>query len=231
MLVVGLVLAWAAWRSASIDGLMRATRDGGGFVPLAIEGVALGVAGLLIGATVWALGAPAGRGGHLFNAPTEADTLEARVSPFRGVWALLAAASAGRGGSFAAVFIGVVAGGAAVWLVAQEPLKGQTIAACVLAGIAAGGFGRAVMPKTEPASPIPALAAMALLAAIGPLSTLVPALNRGGDVVSAAIQGRLFALAMPMPLDWLAGAFWGIPIGMSWAESMTEKSEQDGHSG
>jgi len=41
--------------------------------------------------------------------------------------------------------------------------------------------------------------------------------------VGAAIGGDLFTLAMPMPLDWLAGAFWGIPIGLSWAESMVEK--------
>ena len=42
----------------------------------------------------------------------------------------------------------------------------------------------------------------------------------------AAIQGDAFPLAMLMPFDWLAGAFWGIPIGLSWADSMVESHEK-----
>ncbi len=218
LLTAGLVLAWAAWRSATIDGLMRVTRDSGAIMPLAIEGAILGVIGLLIGAIVWGVGT-AGEA-----KPTNADSAARTGLGAKAATDLLISASRGRGGAFTAIVIGVLAGAAAVWLIAQEPLKGQTIAACLVAGIAAGGFGKAVTPRDQPASPIPALAAMALLATLAPLSALV--MHTSPRLVTDAIQGKLFALAIPMPLDWLAGAFWGIPIGLSWADSMVEKHEK-----
>jgi hypothetical protein len=115
----------------------------------------------------------------------------------------------------------LIAAALVTWLVAVEPLKGQTIAACMIAGVAAGGFSRAASPRDGALTPVPALIAMALLAAAGPLSALV--VTGSSNVVSAAIGHKLFALAMPMPFDWLAGAFWGVPLGLSWAESMVEK--------
>jgi len=39
----------------------------------------------------------------------------------------------------------------------------------------------------------------------------------------AAVSGKLFALARPMPLDWIAGAFVGIPLGLWWAGSLIER--------
>lgn len=221
MIAAGLVLAWAAWRSASIDGLMRATRDGSAVVPLAIEGAVLGVLGVLIGTLIWAVGREPGRQDHATATPGSATTPNA--NPFQSALRLLSETAGGGGAALASLAAGVVAGGMVAWLIAQEPLKGQTIAAALLAGIAAGGFGRAVAPRAEaPPSPVPALLAMALLATLGPLSALLMT-GAGPRLVGAAIQGSIFPLAMPMPLDWLAGAFWGIPIGLSWADSMVDK--------
>jgi hypothetical protein len=91
----------------------------------------------------------------------------------------------------------------------------------MIAGIAAGGFGRAVASRDASPSPIPGLLAMGVLAAIGPLTGLF--ITGKAQVATAAMEGRVFPLAVPMPLDWLAGALWGIPLGLSWADSMVEK--------
>ncbi len=221
MLSAGLVLARAAWRSASIDGLMRATRDGGAMLPLAGEGALLGLAGVLLGAAIWVAGGDPARDRLHAPAPSGADRADAPIAPARRVWLLITGATGAKGGGIAAILAGLAAGGVVAWMVALEPLKGQTIFAAMLAGVAAGGFGRAVTARDEKPSPMAALIAMTLLACIGPISALV--MNGGSRVVGAAIGGDLFTLAMPMPLDWLAGAFWGIPIGLSWAESMVEK--------
>lgn len=212
LIAAGLVLAWAALRSGNLDGVFRATRDGGTIIPLAIEGGVLGLLGVLVGAMVWAAGrdhhAPSGAAPALGRVPAEA----------------LGLISEGVRRAPASIVASIVAGGIVVWLVAQEPLKGQTIAATVLAGIAAGGFARAVSSRAHPASPVPALLGMAVLGVIGPLSVLVVG-SGGSRLVSDVLLGDVFALALPMPLDWVAGACWGIPMGLAWAESMVDKHE------
>jgi hypothetical protein len=63
--------------------------------------------------------------------------------------------------------------------------------------------------------------AMAILGVAGPVVAAVLPGGNGG-VVRASYAGTLFPLGLSMPLDWLAGAFLGIPMGLSWAGSMTE---------
>lgn len=111
--------------------------------------------------------------------------------------------------------VGLVAGAIAAWLVAVTPLKGQAVISGVAAGIFAAAAGRLV----DPQAPIPILAApVFLLAALAPLSGF---LVRGhADVVHAAYAGALFPTANITPLDWIAGAFLGVPFGISWATSL-----------
>lgn len=222
MVAAGLVLFWAAWRSASIDGLMRATRSAASIWPLAIEGALLGVIGIALGALVWQAGARHAQAAD----PKRRDPLtRADGGAMLALIRMASLASGGKGGPIGAIGAGLVAAGVAAWLLAQDPLKGQTIAAGVLAGIAAGGFSRAVASREAPPTPIPALIAMALLALLGPISAIVFG-GGGSRLVVHAIQGDAFPLAMLMPFDWLAGAFWGVPIGLSWADSMVESNEK-----
>ncbi|MCB9840699.1 MAG: hypothetical protein H6809_03495 [Phycisphaeraceae bacterium] len=222
MVAAGLVLCWAAWRSAGIDGLMRATRSAASIWPLAIEGAILGVIGIALGAIVWQAGT---RHAQHDDAKRRATTTPADANATLALLRMTSLASAAKGGPIAAIGAALVAAGLGAWLLAQDPLKGQTIAAGVLAGIAAGGFSRAVASREAPPTPIPALIAMALLALIGPITAIVFG-GGGSRLVVQAIQGDAFPLAMLMPFDWLAGAFWGIPIGLSWADSMVESHEK-----
>ena len=65
-------------------------------------------------------------------------------------------------------------------------------------------------------------AAIAILASGSPL---IASFIHGSpeQLVRAALAGKLFVLARPLPLDWLAGAFIGAPIGLVWAASMVDK--------
>ena len=58
----------------------------------------------------------------------------------------------------------------------------------------------------------------------GPLlaSTVDPERLLSG-MYSGSISSELVSLARIAPLDWLAGVFMGVPVGMSWAGSMVEK--------
>ena len=44
-----------------------------------------------------------------------------------------------------------------------------------------------------------------------------------GTMVADMYAGELFALARPAPLDWIAGGFIGVAIGISWAGSMIDR--------
>ena len=111
---------------------------------------------------------------------------------------------------------GFVAAAVGAWLVAVTPLKGQAMAGAMVGGILAAAAGR----LADPEAPVPLLTAPVLiLAIIAPLTGFVT--KGGADVVQAAYQGALFPTANITPLDYIAGAFLGVPIGVSWAASMS----------
>lgn len=115
-----------------------------------------------------------------------------------------------------ALAAGLVGAGLTAWFIAVEPLKGQVIAAACGAGIMGSAIARMVLMDIPPRT---VLALPAILAIAGPLATTVMA----DDAVAASIDGSLFRLGYIAPLDWLAGAMIGIPIGMAWTESVVEQ--------
>jgi hypothetical protein len=108
---------------------------------------------------------------------------------------------------------GVIAGVLVAWILAVEPLKGQTLAAAFGAGV----IGAAVARMTAVAvAPYQLIAIPAGLALLGPLTTAAA----GGDLVRDMLQGQLFRLSMVLPLDWLAGGMLGLPFGIMWTEAV-----------
>lgn len=209
MTASGFVVAWAAWRTADVDQLIRTAQSGKPLKMLAVEGLVLGVLGMAIAIGCWVV---SGR----------QDTIERRQSKTGEIQvSLLKKIFGGKGGP-ASIAVGLVAGGVAAWLIAATPLKGQAVFAAIAAGAFAAAAGRLVdFEAPAPAMFLPIL----ILAAVAPLTGLIMA--GSGGVVAAAYKGSLFPLANISPLDWIAGGLLGIPMGTSWAGSMIEKRTQD----
>jgi hypothetical protein len=120
--------------------------------------------------------------------------------------------------------LAIVLAAGATWVVAQETIKGQTFAAAIAAGLLGTFGGRLISSR---ASIGVFVAAIAVLAAVSPAAATFyhssdPALVR------ASLAGSLFPPARLMPLDWIAGAFVGIPMGLNLAASMGEVQVSDG---
>lgn len=205
----GLVLAWGTWSTGTIDQLVRAhpadiaAGSTSIFTTLALEGAVLLPLAFAAAWLIIKVGrAPKPESGH----QPEPKVLGEALSAAGGV-GLLAA---------------IGAGGVVVYLVAQESTKGQTFAAAVLAGVAAAGLGRVLAFRTHAAVFVGALAVLAIAS---PLSALAMH-GSGGKSMMAAQAGRLFSLARPLPLDWIAGAFVGVPLGLAWASSAVESHKK-----
>ncbi|MBP26716.1 MAG: hypothetical protein CMJ63_00650 [Planctomycetaceae bacterium] len=100
-----------------------------------------------------------------------------------------------------------------VWLVAQSDFRGQTLAATVLGGVAAGFVGRLWSPNVQPVL----LPSGVMLA--GTLACWVAAMLLPDAIDRAYTTGGIPNLLLPVPIDWAAGALFGSPIGFHWAGS------------
>ncbi len=211
-LCAGLVLGWAAWRSGDMETMLLITRNPAIFWTLALEGAMLIAFGIALCAAICTLGNR--------NLHADQDGLESNKPLSREIGSLIFNAVSSTGGLLgnAAAFIAAAVG---VWIVAWSSLKGQTVWAVIAGAMLAGAASRVVDPRIPTVS---IFRTILLLAVLGPIAG---ALLVGADAVQAAHRGTITALALPMPLDWLAGAFLGIPIGLGWASSMTDKVEHE----
>lgn len=227
MLVAGFVAAWGAWRLGTIESILRvavneSSRAAGGgpptggsaaLVTLAIEGFIVALASLVVAAIVESA---ARRGEREDVAPgatrkTGHPLVRLVHETFYGKPALVGLGA------------GAVAGAAAIWLVAFEPLKGQAVMAAVLGTIAAGAASQlAAQSMGGKATLLTPVAAMSVLALLGPLAALV---FQSKHLVDALYSRELLAFAVPVSLDWAAGTLLGAPIGLSWAGVMLERHE------
>lgn len=119
----------------------------------------------------------------------------------------------GAGVSFAAaVFAG--------WVIAREGTPGQNLAAAWIASIAAVAAGRSVAPR---ASLVACVAGVFLVGVLGPIAG---ALAQGSEIVPVAYTNTLLPLARITPLNWLAGAWLGAPMGAAWAATTIEQQSE-----
>lgn len=192
----GFVLAWAAWGTGPILPLVRAgTSPDGALRTLALEGLL--VAGLsAVLAVLIARAAPTVRA-ESSDDPPESGRFDSRLI-----------------GAFA---VAIMAGAVASWIVAREPLKGQAIGAAAAAGIAAAVAARVLTSAATPAAFF--VAAVGALGAVS--SAYAAATAPSGDRTLALLYaGTMTPLASITPLDWAAGAFLGVPLGLAWAASL-----------
>lgn len=116
-----------------------------------------------------------------------------------------------------ALIAAVLAGGLAAWLIGREGLKGQALAAATAAGVGAATVGRLIGQRAKAMIFVPAVM---LLAVIGPIAAMQLA---GGNAVERVFENRFSALGLLTPMDWLAGALLGVPMGLAWAASLANR--------
>ncbi len=208
MTCAGLVLAWAAWSAGSLDAILAPARAAGEarsvLIRLAVEGAALGLVSVALAAGILRVGA--GVDAMILQEKEKPRAGEDRIEP--GAIAIAALAA-------------VAMGGLVTWWVAFQPLKGQVVFGALAGAIAASAVAHLMAPHLPArASAMAGFAAMAVLAALGPVSALFV----GPEATArAAAAGLISHLALPTGLDWAAGAFLGVPIGLGWSGSMVEK--------
>ena len=203
----GLVLAWAAWGTGRVDLILARTSSGVPLHTLALEGAMVGLLGVMVAAAI------------LFTPIMRSALSEVRDPQHQHHHLAREPMGLLDSGVPFAMGAALLASGVAVWLLSQETLKGQTFGAAVVAGVFGAGAARVASQRV---SAVWVFLATAILAAGGPLiASLVH--STPGAAMHAAQAGRLFALARPLPLDLVAGAFVGVPIGLGWASSMVEK--------
>lgn len=198
----GIVLLWMAGMSSGLTSIIASSEKGPWGV-LVVEGVLVGLCLVGIGVAVSLAASwhrPSAKGAH---APLESE--HALAFNKRSVAALAAA---------------IPAGAVAAWALALADLKGQIIAAAVLAAVALTLLLRLIDLKT-PA--LGAIGAGALLAIFGPAYALaqVPA----DDALAGAYAQLLPGIVLLTPLDWAAGVLLGAPLGLAWAASIAKRAD------
>lgn len=211
LMAAGLVLAWAAWNTGRIDRILAITHTRGTLYTVAAESAIFGVLAIAVALVI--LRVPT-RMPRFIVAGDATRTLGDR-SHHEPMTLIDQTAPL-------ALIASVVGAAVGAWFVAAATLKGQTFAAAVVAGLLAAAAGRLASQRVSPAW---FFLGLVLVAAAGPV---IAAFMYAGDLgpTRAALEGKLFPLARPMPLDWIAGAFVGIPLGLWWAGSMIEKHEK-----
>jgi hypothetical protein len=210
LMAAGLVLAWAAWNTGRVDRLLAISNAKTALFTLAAETAVFGLLATAIAFII--LKVPtrmprfiaAGDATRVLGDKTHHEPVKL-IDPTAAI-ALIAA------------IIGAAVG---AWFVAAAMLKGQTFAAAVVAGLLAATAGRLA---TQRISPAVFFLGLILVAIAGPVIATFMHTGTLGPT-RAAFAGKLFPLARLMPLDWIAGAFVGIPLGLWWAGSMIEKHE------
>lgn len=200
---VGIVLAWMAWRTGGVDQVLRSAGSASALKTLAFEGAIFGLMAL-------ALAVILAQVGRVVEQAEEGDI---------GQGSPLAKAGVGSAKSLAIYLpIAVIVGGAAAWIVAATPIKGQAIFGAVLGGVAVAAAGRLLTPRMPLAI---MLLPIAVLATISPIVGML--LASAADAHIDSYRGTLAPIAHVLPLDWIAGGFLGIPLGAAWATSMLDK--------
>lgn len=205
----GFVICWAAWRTGTVDELLRTAQGSAPLPRLALEGLILAVPAVAAAYLILRLSRS--------SVPAEIEEFAVGADPAPKLLSLTSLAACA-GGLIGAAFLG--------WLVAIEPLKGQAVFAAFFGGIAAGALGRLAgsgVNKIVP--PLPLVLSIVLVSILGPLSPLAVH-GSGQAVLDASYAGTLFMLGNITPLDWLGGGLVGLPVGMAWVGSMMEKQDR-----
>lgn len=181
--LAGIVLAWAGWRLGSLEDLARLPDSSAPLLTIAIENglvtlAAAAIAFLCVktGSGIWS----ASEGNALASKP-ERDDLPNLPT--------LATGSLGA----------IVASILAVYFMANNGFKGQTLAAATLGGVASAVFAQlAVAGKRSLITPVIPSIAVALVALVGPIIALA---MHGSKIDALVYAGKVLPLARPVSLE------------------------------
>jgi len=212
----GFVLAWAAWLTGTVDAILRQSQSRAPMWTLALEGLIVGVMALVVFVLVVALARPHNEHEQAEFAMTGKDPLTTVTRDLRKLAST---------GALVGLVGAIIAGGIVAWIIAFEPLKGQTVMAAFFGGIAAAAVGRLAASMVGQDAPVMVyFIAIVVLAIASPASAALVH-SSGDQLLDASYAGTMFALGHILPLDWLAGGMLGVPIGLAWVGSMIERHE------
>jgi hypothetical protein len=106
-----------------------------------------------------------------------------------------------------------------VWLFARSDLKGQTLVAVVLGGMAVGLVGRLLAPHAQPRL------LFGVTCLFGVLGQLVGMMMLRGTLADAFVAQAIPRISLPMPIDYAAGSLMGVAMGLGWAKSFLHQEE------
>lgn len=106
-----------------------------------------------------------------------------------------------------------------VWVLAQTPMKGQVLAATIIASMVAGLAGRLFSPHVQP---VLLFISPCVFGAVG---HAVGAIMLPEPAAAALVSGSITPLSLPMPPDYAAGALLGVAMGLGWAKSFLHHEE------
>lgn len=198
----GLCVGWAAMRTAGSWTLLD-IQGGGAVVPLAIEGLLVAIAGAAVVVGLRVGGEPASR-----------DSLKSDLR-----------IAVGSPNAWIGIVVGVAAGIVGTVLVAIDGGRGQCLAGGFFGAVLAAVAVQLAAPMiTAEQARLRASAAVLALMVVAPLSLLF--MPGGDSVAQAARAGTLVGPGLVLPLDWLVGILLGVPTGMAWVASVSERAQQ-----
>ncbi|MEM7229036.1 MAG: hypothetical protein AAF432_09505 [Planctomycetota bacterium] len=107
-----------------------------------------------------------------------------------------------------------------VLFLAASPHKGQTLGVAIIASIFAGLASRLLAPHVQPK--------LIFVSTIigGLVAFAIGSYTMAGSFEDLAALKDLPPLCRPMPIDYLAGSFIGVPAGLSWATSFLHHDDE-----
>jgi hypothetical protein len=198
-----LIAAWGAWRLSTLDKVFAAAASPNVMWMLAIEGLIVSGAGVLLT-------------GLLRDDGKEGSTIRSRFAVL------------GQSATYMGVIAGVVVGAIVAHMVGYQTLKGQAFAAAAIGSIGAAAASHLTMLMLgKDPSPVAGAVSIMVLATAGPIAAQVIYGNGLGTALRAGPGltggGGIIGVSVPISLDWLGGMLLGLPIGEGWAASMIDK--------
>ncbi|MGE3109528.1 MAG: hypothetical protein AB7G11_16860 [Phycisphaerales bacterium] len=214
LFTTGLVLAWATWGTGNMDDILRRSQSSAELWKLGAEGVIFGLLGLGLALVLWNV-----HERRLKMSVTLPDAGAAAPTVAVAERAKIRSQFIAAAGSSTAVMAAVV------WIAATEPTKGQALAAATIGAMLATAAGKWA------AHHAPMVAYFVGAAVLGAAAPIAAKFYHGTDsgLVRAALGGTLFPLARLVPMDWLAGGFMGVPMGLSIASGLMESHQHQPH--
>ncbi|MFT5424062.1 MAG: hypothetical protein ACI89L_001854 [Phycisphaerales bacterium] len=205
LICAGYVLGWAAWGTGDVTMALRGTVD-----LSAMTLIVLSVEGLLFAVACVAMLILTAKLDRHHSAPLREVSARSFAKELVSIGALLPVLAA------AAAAIVVAA------LVAQSGLKGQTLFAAMVAGIAASIAAHSASTSESP-HPYAPFIGVALAAVVAPLIAIgYPGV---GELPKGVVSGNLLGFARVSPADWAVALLIGVPVGLGWTGTLLPRHE------